>query len=93
MPGGSVASEAMNDFTLWAFKILLFVEVSDEEVIAVRHRALEVAPRITSLHDHLPFESLPFGKVLLVQENFEVIFCRKRFFTTNVRAFDWELVH
>jgi len=91
--GCTVASETMSDFALRALEVLLFEEISDQKVIAVWLRALEVASRITSLKDHLPLEPLPFSKVLLVQENFEVVFSGERLFTTNVWAFDWELVH
>ena len=93
MLGGTVASEAMSNFALRALEVLLLEEISDNEVIAVGLWAREVAPRITSLHDHPPLELLPFCEVFLVQENFNVIFCREGFFTTNIWAFDWELVH
>ena len=93
MSGGTVASEAMSNFALGALEVLLFEEIPDKEVIAVGHWALEVAPRIACLHDHLPLESLPLCEILFAQEDFEVVFGREGLFTASVWAFDWELVH
>ena len=93
MPGGTMTSEAMSDFALWASECLLLPVVPDNEVIAVSRRTLKIVPRKTSLHNHLPLESLPFSKTFFVQEHFKVILRRQRVFTARVWALYRKLAH
>ena len=74
MADGASALEAVSDFAGRALVRLQALVLEGAEIVTVVRAALKVGSGIAGLHDHFPLKSLPPVELLLVQEDFEVVF-------------------
>ena len=75
MSSCSPALEALGYLTDWALESLLILVLLSDKVVTVGRGAFKVVSRVASLHYHFPLKSLPPVKILLVQKQFQVVFC------------------